>query len=913
MTDVIENKMSPAPAWSECLDAPMWRLAPGGAVLSANSALTTFAGDTPTDLRQLLLPSDLGSVLTAAAAALAKGESRQLVGRLRRSDGVYRRHLMRLQPEATPAKAKGALLVLANDVEEVAGLGEADIREAAVKALFLANPEPRWIYDLDSFSFLEVNDAAIETYGWSRAEFLAMTIRDIRSPDEIARLTAQSGGGRPPLHNAGSWRHRRKDGGEIEVEITTHPIRFEGREARAVLVRDVTDRRRTERLLEAERQRAVRILNSISDGFYSLDNDWRFTFVNEAAVAVLRRPASELIGQCMWEVFPESVQTKFFIEFNRAKLTGEAITLTEYYPPLELWVEINAYPHADGLTAYFRDVTDRWRAERALQERQRLLALSSAELEAKNEELEQANAKIRRMFEQSIDVICMVDRDGRFVDVSPRSLAVWGYAPQEMKGRSYRDFVHPDDLGQTGDRIANLVHGADAIHFQNRHIRKDGAVATMQWSSVWSSEDDLYFCIARDVTEREVSEARLRRTQRLEAVGKLTGGVAHDFNNLLTVILGGAEEIEDSLPATSPLRELAGTVRSAAERGADLTGRLLAFARQQPLEPRTVQIDGLLAAVDPLLRRTLEEDIDLQLVRSGGLWPALIDPGQLENAILNLCLNARDAMPDGGGRITIETANVHLDRTYADAEGDDLQPGQYVMVAVADDGCGMTPETLARVLEPFFTTKPAGQGSGLGLSMVYGFVKQSKGHLRIYSEPGHGTTVKLYLPRAHSGVGAEAGKVVSSQEIGGSETIFVVEDDDSVRNHVETTLTRLGYRVIAAPDGPSALARLPEMPEFDLLFTDVVMPGGMNGRELAEAVRHQRPHVRVLFTSGYTENAIVHHGRLDPGVHLLSKPYRRKALAAKVRQVLDETPKEPIIRPPELTGLINGLFDNRPL
>lgn len=888
MTDVIESKMSPAPAWSERLDAPMWRLAPGGAVLSANSALTLFAGDTPTDLGHLLSPTDLDRVLKAAAAALAKGESRQLVGRLRRSDGVYRRHLMRLQPEATRAKAKGALLVLAHDVEEVAGLDEADIRESAVKALFLANPEPRWIYDLASFSFLEVNDAAIETYGWSRAEFLAMTIREIRSPEENARLAAQSGGGRPPLHNAGSWRHRRKDGGEIEVEITTHPIRFEGREARAVLVRDVTDRRRTERLLEAERQRAVRILNSVSDGFYSLDNDWRFTFVNEAAVAVLRRPASELIGQCIWDVFPEAVQTKFFVEFSRAKLTGEAISLTEYYPPLELWVEINAYPHADGLTAYFRDVTDRWRAERALRERQRLLALSSAELEAKNDELEQANAKIRRMFEQSIDVICMVDRDGRFVDVSPRSVAVWGYAPQEMKGRSYRDFVHPDDLGPTDNQIAHLAQGADAIHFENRYIRKDGAVATIQWSSVWSSEDDLYFCIARDVSEREESEARLRRTQRLEAVGKLTGGVAHDFNNLLTVILGGAEEIEEGLPEASPLRELAGTIRGAAERGADLTGRLLAFARQQPLEPRTVQIDGLLAAVDPILRRTLEENIDLQLVRCGGLWPALIDPGQLENAILNLCLNARDAMSDGG-RITIETANVHLDRTYADAEGDDLQPGQYVMIAVADDGCGMTPETSARVLEPFFTTKPAGQGSGLGLSMVYGFVKQSKGHLRIYSEPRHGTTVKLYLPRAHAGVGAEAADVLPSPEIGGTETVFVVEDDDSVRNHVETTLTRLGYRVMVASDGPSALAHLPEMPDFDLLFTDVVMPGGMNGRELAEAVRSQRPHVRVLFTSGYTENAIVHHGRLDSGVHLLSKPYRRKALAAKIRQVLDES------------------------
>lgn len=889
MEHVIKNTTAPVPVWSDRLSTPAWHLAPGGAILSGNAALTAFAGHSPADLGQLLFPSDLDGVLHEAAFVLASGEARQVVCRLRRSDRVYRRHLVRLQSEAPSGVSRAVVVAIASDIEELAGPGDLDVREAAVRALFLANPEPRWIYDLTSFSFLEVNDAAIETYGWSRAEFLAMTIQDIRSTEEAARLAAQSGGARSPLHNSGSWRHRRKDGSEIEVEVTTHPIRFEGREARAVLVRDVTDRRRTERLLEAERLRAVRILNSVSDGFYSLDNDWRFTFVNDAAVTILRRSARELIDQCMWEVFPESVQTKFFVELSRAKLTGEVITLTEYYAPLEIWIEITAYPHDDGLTAYFRDVTERWVAERNLQERQRLLAIKSAELESKNEQLEKANAKIRRLFEQSMDVICMVDRDGRFAEVSPRSFAIWGYQPEEMTGRSYRDFLHPDDLGQPDDGIFRHASGSGAVHFQNRYIRKDGAVAVMQWGSVWSDEDGLFFCIARDVTDQEENEARLRRAQRLEAVGKLTGGVAHDFNNLLTVILGGAEEIEEGLPDASPMRRVASTVRLAAERGADLTGRLLAFARQQALEPRTVQIDSLLAAVDPLLRRSLEEDVDLQLVRAGDLWPALIDPGQLENAILNLCLNARDAMPDGG-RITIETANVHLDQTYAEAEGDDLKPGQYVMVAVADDGCGMTPETSARVLEPFFTTKSAGGGSGLGLSMVYGFVKQSQGHLRIYSELGHGTTVKLYLPRANVVAGSEAVDAISGEEVGGSEIIFVVEDDDSVRNHVETTLTRLGYRVIVASNGPSALARLSEMPSFDLLFTDVVMPGGMNGRQLAEAVRSQRPDVRILFTSGYTENAIVHHGRLDPGVHLLSKPYRRKALAAKIRQVLDEIP-----------------------
>ncbi|MBL8705245.1 MAG: response regulator, partial [Rhodospirillales bacterium] len=385
---------------------------------------------------------------------------------------------------------------------------------------------------------------------------------------------------------------------------------------------------------------------------------------------------------------------------------------------------------------------------------------------------------------------------------------------------------------------------------------------------------------------------KLRQSQKMEAVGQLTGGVAHDFNNLLTVILGSNEMLAQSLAGNPELRGIAELAVKAAERGAELTNRLLAFGRRQALSPTPSDINRLLAGMEKLLRRTLGEHVDIEMVQSGGLWKAMVDTGQIENAILNLCLNARDAMPQGG-RLTIETANVRLDAAYADRHSE-LEPGQYVMVAVSDTGTGMDAATLERAFEPFFTTKEVGKGSGLGLSMVYGFIKQSKGHVRIYSEQGQGTTVKLYLPRAYTGKPTEeeaSGGVAARR---GDEKILLVEDDELVRDHVSAQLKSLGYDVVVAANGPEALDLI-RRSAFDLLFTDIVMPGGMNGRQLADEARKLRPTMPVLFTSGYTENAIVHHGRLDPGVHLLQKPYRRQELAAKLRAVLD---RDAVAEPP---------------
>jgi len=387
-----------------------------------------------------------------------------------------------------------------------------------------------------------------------------------------------------------------------------------------------------------------------------------------------------------------------------------------------------------------------------------------------------------------------------------------------------------------------------------------------------------------DVTHRVQSEMALRQAQKMETIGHLTGGVAHDFNNLLQIIGANLDLMTGDLePGTRAAGRLQSAI-SAVERGARLTGQLLAFARRQTLAPRAINLARMLQEMTDLLRRTLGERVELETAMAGGLWTAVIDQGQLENAILNLAINARDAMPNGG-RLTIEMANAFLDESYT-RENPDAAAGQYVMIAVTDTGTGMPREIAARAFEPFFTTKPEGQGTGLGLSQVYGFVKQSGGHIKIYSEAGEGTTVKLYLPRSRQPVPQWTAPSLVQPADGGSETVLVVEDDDSVRAAVTDMLNELGYSVLPAENAEQALSRLNEGIHADVLFSDVVMPGKINARELARLAKERLPDLKILFTSGYTQNAIVHNGRLDEGVELLSKPYRKDDLARKLRLLL---------------------------
>jgi len=390
--------------------------------------------------------------------------------------------------------------------------------------------------------------------------------------------------------------------------------------------------------------------------------------------------------------------------------------------------------------------------------------------------------------------------------------------------------------------------------------------------------------VYHDATASRETERKLLQSQKLDAIGKLTGGVAHDFNNMLTVITGTIEVLEEDLANQPELQKTAELIHQAADRCSELIQHLLAFARRQPLQPRDVDVNATVVDIARLLRPTLGEQIEVNSILEQETASAHIDASQLANSLLNMAINARDAMPDGG-KLLLETRNVVLDEAYAQANPD-AKPGPYVMLAVSDTGGGMSQEVLDKVFEPFFTTKDVGKGTGLGLSMVYGFVKQSGGHIRIYSEVGHGTTIKLYLPPARGQV--EAAPAAAAALPGGSETIMVVEDDALVRNFVIGQLQSLGYRTVGAANGPAALSLVEDGEPFDLLFTDVIMPGGMSGHDLAEKVRKLRPAIKVLYTSGYTDNAIVHQGRLDPGVLLLSKPYRKSQLATMIRHALTE-------------------------
>jgi signal transduction histidine kinase len=443
--------------------------------------------------------------------------------------------------------------------------------------------------------------------------------------------------------------------------------------------------------------------------------------------------------------------------------------------------------------------------------------------------------------------------------------------------------------------MASLVVGVLAIH-QSELNRTNAELADQARDLAAANQ-----ALQSQIDQREQVEAALRQAQKMEAIGQLTGGVAHDFNNLLQVIIGYLDRLQrryqpgDASPAAvADFNRMTEAALTGARRAAQLTQRMLAFSRRQPLAPRSIDVNRLVLGMSDMLRRTLGETVQLETVVSGGLWRALADENQLENALLNLAVNGRDAMA-GGGKLTIEAANAALDEAYCAAASDEVQPGQYVVIAVSDSGIGMPPEVLNRVFEPFFTTKDVGQGTGLGLSQVYGFIKQSGGHVKIYSEVGEGTTVKLYLPRFLADA-AVAEKPAEPRPVRGgqrSETILVVEDEAEVRRLAVDTLDELGYRVLEAADAHSALQLLEREPTIHLLFTDVGLPGGMNGRQLADQARQRWPALKVLFTTGYARNAIVHHGRLDPGVQLIGKPFEAANLAYKVREMLDGAAQPP--------------------
>jgi PAS domain S-box-containing protein len=505
------------------------------------------------------------------------------------------------------------------------------------------------------------------------------------------------------------------------------------------------------------------------------------------------------------------------------------------------------------------------------------------------ENLRRSEQRFRRVIDSNMVGVAFWKADGTIHDANDAYLGIVGYTREELTaGKLNWRQLTPPEYASADDAAGRRVQQQGVTGaYEKEYIRKDGArVPILVGGALLESDPAQGVSFVLDLTQQRKIEEQLRQGQKLQALGQLTGGVAHDFNNLLMIIMGNAEMLTAKLEGNARLLEMAELISNSAKRAAELTGRLLAFARRQPLRPAAADVNRLVAGMDGMLRRTLGESVRIELVQGAGLWPAMIDSTALETAILNLAINARDAMPNGGC-LTVATANTHIDEAYARVRSE-VRPGQYVAVSITDNGTGMSPDVAKQAFEPFFTTKDVGKGSGLGLSMVYGFIKQSRGHVSLYSEPDKGTTVRMYLPRALVGTEQRAapsdGMVPLPQ---GTERVLLVEDDDLVRGYSESQLRQLGYVVVAVNDGPSALQALSRNP-FDLLFTDVVLPGGLNGRELADEARKLHPQIKVLYTSGYTADAIVHDGRLDPGVNLISKPYRQQDLAFKLRRVLSE-------------------------
>jgi PAS domain S-box-containing protein len=659
----------------------------------------------------------------------------------------------------------------------------------------------------------------------------------------------------------------------------------------ASLEKEVAEHSRTEAELErrTDRERLLSAaVQSSNDSIITLTSDGVVTSWNPAAVRLFGWTDKEMFGRSIDQIVPDDrhhevpyifdtiARGEILDNYETVRLSkdGRAITVSLSVAPIKL-----ASGSVIGACSVARDITEsikaKERIEQEMHERRRITEI------------------LDNTINSMADAVLVGDRDGNIVLCNAAaqrvmniregmSPAQWTYAQQIFMA----DGVTPMPLQERP--LMRAVRGESfedyelTVHYP--HAGKPITfVATGGPIRAGSQQAAGGVVVYHDVSEARETDRQLRQAQKMEAVGQLTGGVAHDFNNILTVITGTIEILEEGVADRPELAAIAKMIDDAAERGAELTNHLLAFSRRQPLQPRDTNVNALIMEVGRLLRPTLGGNIEIESMLDDNASSALIDPSQLTTSLLNLALNARDAMPDGG-KLTFETTDAILDDNYA-GMNEEVSPGPYLMIAVSDNGSGIAPDIIDKVFEPFFTTKVLGKGTGLGLSMVYGFVKQSGGHIKIYSEVGHGTTIKMYLPRAATA--QQFTDMAPAEPIhGGYETVLIVEDDALVRTYVIAQVRALGYRTLAATNAAEALALIDGDTPIDLLFTDIVMPGTMNGRQLADEARRRRPGIKVLFTSGYAENAIVHHGRLDPGVLLLAKPYRKQQLAQMIRAAL---------------------------
>ena len=611
-----------------------------------------------------------------------------------------------------------------------------------------------------------------------------------------------------------------------------------------------------------------------------LDPEGRILLINEACQALTGRDQAEVRGRRIWDCLVPPEEAQAMERGIAALLENHAVGARD----CDLIHRSGERRPVSWSHALLRDAAGK----------PQLLICTGVDLgdeSAAHAAAEERQARLRAILESAVDAIITINDEGVIESLNPATERLFGYPAAEMVGRNV-SLLMPEPHRDAHDGYIRryLETGERRLIGIGREVmarRKDGTTfpASLSVSEVIFDGQRLFTGIVHDISARRAAEDQLHHAQKMEAVGQLTGGIAHDFNNLLTVVIGNLEMLETRV-GDDRSRGLVRQAEEAAELGAELIDRLLTFARRRSLEPQSLDLNELILGLGDILRRALGEAVDLSIVLSPGLWPVRSDSGQLENALLNLCLNARDAMP-AGGRVIIETENAEVDGEAIPGDPE-VRPGSYVRLSVSDSGPGMAPEVRARAFEPFFTTKEPGVGTGLGLSMVYGFARQSGGFARIDSEAAKGTTVSLFLPRWEGALAdtlPEGAALESAQ--GRGETILVVEDDARVRQVTVQRLKSLGYQVRAAGSGQAALETLDAHDGIELLFTDIVMPGGMSGRELAVAIRERHPGVKVLYTSGYTAQAAAQREALGPGEALLPKPYRTVELAAQLRRILD--------------------------
>jgi PAS domain S-box-containing protein len=679
-----------------------------------------------------------------------------------------------------------------------------------------------------------------------------------------------------------------RTGRRLIHNVTVRPIAGTAR-CCLIQVTDITVATERENVLrERQNARYDAVVDSAPDAIITIDAEGVIQLVNPAAADELGYSSAALVGQPASVIF---VDQKAWVGVWQRVLSGIPLN-----PPIELtarrqdgsmsFVEVSAARWRSEsrvfVTAILRDVNERRAAEAALRDLNQTLEQRVAERTADRD----------RMWRLSSDVMLAARPDGTIISTNPAWIPQLGWSDSILHGSPLREFVVPEDRAKLDAVLADMAQDRTSRLFEIGMLTRDGGTRLVAWNAV--AVDGLLQAVGRDMTVERATqtallkaEETLRQSYKMEALGQLTGGIAHDFNNLLSGIIGAMDLIKLRIADRryDSIGRLADTAINSADRAAALTQRLLTFARRQPLDPHPIDVNQLIRGVEDLMRRSLAERVSFEVRLAERVWPVLVDANQLENALLNLVINARDAMPDGG-HVVVETGVAELEGANGDDEND-LEPGDYTTIAVTDTGIGMSRDIVKRVFDPFFTTKPIGQGTGLGLSMIYGFVKQSRGQIRVDSEPGSGTTVTLLLPRQHGAVPIASDAAAQSTPTQGSgETVLLVEDDPSIRLLITEVLQELGYASLEAPDGDAALAVLRSAARLDLMITDVGLPG-INGRQLADLGREYRPELKILFLTGYAEHATARSEFLGPGMEMMTKPFAIAELARKIRRMIE--------------------------